>query len=276
MKTFIDLGQLNTSFLENLWRDFLNFIPKLFLGILFVILAYLTIKIVGYVLTKLLKITKIDSITTKLNEAELFGKNDYNVVPSKIIVKFVKYLLVLIFVIIAAEMLGLEMVSKGIGNFIAYLPILISALLIFVVGVYLASRIKTAIVNTFKSLEITGGNLVGNIAFYAMVVVISITSLNQAGIDTEIITNNLTLILGSVFVAFTIAFGLGARDVISRLLFGFYTRRNFYAGQHIKTETIEGVIEQIDNICITIRTKDGLVYMPIKKFVDQDIEVKQS
>lgn len=274
MKTIIQLEEVNFTFAQELWGKFLDFLPKLMLGIGFIILAWIVLRVVNFILKKLLKLSKIDSLTTKLNEAELFGKSDFTVVPSTIILKFVKYLLVLIFTIVASEMLGLKMISEGIGSFIAYLPILLSALLIFVVGVYIASLVKKAIVDTFKSLEISGSNLVSNIVFYAIVVVVSITALNQAGINTEIITSNLTLILGSVLVSFTIAFGLGARDVVLRLLFGFYSKRNFEIGQRIKTKKFEGTIQAIDNICITIKTEEGILVMPIKKFVDQEIKIK--
>lgn len=274
MKSIIQLENVNLSFTQNLWRSVVDVIPKILLGIGFIILAYIVIKVVNFILKRLLKLTKIDSITTKLNDAKLFGKSDYDVVPSEIVLKFMKFLLILIFVVIGSEILGLTMISEGIGSFIAYLPILITALLIFVVGVYFASIIKNSIVDTFKSMELSGANLVSNIAFYVIVVFISITALNQAGVDTEIITSNLTLILGSVLVSFTIAFGLGARDVITRLLFGFYSRRNFEIGQHIKTKKIEGVIQEIDNICITIKTSEGIVVMPIKQFVDQKVTIK--
>lgn len=273
MKIMAKLDDLNLSFTQELWSDFLSFIPKFLLAIGFVILAWITIRIVNFVLKKLLGITKIDSLTTKLNEAELFGKNDYDVVPSKIILKFIKYLLVLIFIIIASEILNLRIISEGIGNFIAYIPVLLSALLIFVLGVYIASVVKKAVKNTFKSQEINGSNLVSNIVFYAIVVVVSITALNHSQINTEIITTNLTLILGSVLIAFTIAFGLGSKDVVTRLLFGFYSRKNFEIGQHIRIKKIEGVIEQIDNICITIKTEKGIIKLPIKHFVDQKVEV---
>jgi len=274
MKTFIQLKSINLTFFQDLWSDFLDVIPKILMAIGFVILAWLVIKIVNFLVKKILKLSRIDSLTTKLNEAELFGKNDYTIVPSLIILKFTKYLLILIFIIIASESLGLKVVSEGIGNFIAYMPILISALLIFILGVYGASQVKKAVQNTFKSLEISGSNLVGNIIFYVIVVVVSITALNQAGIDTEIITSNLTLILGSILLSFTIAFGLGARDIVMRLLFGFYSRKNFAIGQHIKTKKVEGVIQQIDNICITIKTVDSIVIIPIKDFVNQVVVIK--
>ncbi|MFD0760779.1 mechanosensitive ion channel domain-containing protein [Lutibacter aestuarii] len=273
MKLISQLNKFKLTFLEDIWNQILEFIPKLLLGIGFIIIAWIVIKIINFILKKLLKLSKIDAITTKLNEAKLFGKSDYKVVPSEIILKFVKYVMILIFVVIASEMLGLTIVSEGIGKFIAYLPILISALLIFVIGVYIGSIIKNTIINTFKSLEFSGANLVSNIVFYAIVIVVSITSLNQAGVNTDIITNNLTLILGAILISFTIAFGLGSRDVVLRLLFGFYSRKNFEIGQRVKMKKVEGVIKQIDNLCITIDTNEGIVVVPIKKFVDSEVQI---
>ncbi|PCI06170.1 MAG: small-conductance mechanosensitive channel [Flavobacteriaceae bacterium] len=268
------LNDLNSSFLDNMWSGFLDFIPKALLAIAFFIVAIVVLKIVNFVLSKVLKVTNIDSLTTKLNEAELFGKSDFTVQPSVIILKFVKFLVIMIFVIIGAEKLGLHMITEGIGSFIAYLPVLITALLIFVVGVYLGSVVKGAILNTFKSLEISGSSLVSNIAFYAIVVIVTITALNQAGIDTSMITSNLTMIVGAMLASFTIAFGLGARDVILRLLLGFYTRKNIGIGQSVEIGEIKGVVTAIDNITLSIKTEDGIIMLPIKDVVDSEIKLK--
>ena len=101
MKLIIQLEDVNLAFAQDLWRSILAVIPKILLAIGFVLMAWLILKVVNYILKKLLSITKIDSVTTKLNEAKLFGKTDYTVVPSNIILKFVKYLLILVFVVIA-------------------------------------------------------------------------------------------------------------------------------------------------------------------------------
>lgn len=268
------LSDFNSSFSENMWNSFLEFIPKALLAIAFFIVALIVLKVVNFVLSKLLKVTNIDSLTTKLNEAELFGKSDFTVQPSKIILKFVKFLLIMIFVVIGAEKLGLHMVTEGIGSFIAYLPVLITALLIFVIGVYLGSLVKGAIQKAFKSLEISGSNLASNIAFYAIVVIVTITALNQAGIDTSMITSNLTMIVGALLAAFTIAFGLGARDVILRLLLGFYTRKNIGIGQAVEIGEIKGVVTAIDNIALVVKTDEGTILLPIKDVVDVAIKLK--
>jgi len=268
------LNDLNTGFSENMWSSFLGFVPKALLAIAFFIVAFVVVKIVNFVLSKLLKVTNIDSLTTKLNEAELFGKSNFTVHPSKILLKFVKFLLIMVFVIIGAEKLGLHMITEGIGSFIAYLPVLITALLIFVAGVYLGSVVKGAIKNTFRSLEISGSNLVSNIAFYAIVVIVTITALNQAGIDTSLITSNLTMIVGAMLAAFTIAFGLGSRDVILRLLFGFYTRKNIGIGQAVEIGDVKGIVTAIDNITLTVKTDEGIIMLPIKDVVDVKVTLK--
>lgn len=265
--------KIDLSSFQRIFDDLLSGLPKVLGFIGFIILSWIFIKIFLYVIRKALNKTKIDEWSEKLSETEIFGSTTINIVLTKVILGALKWLLVLIFVLVGADIFGLDMVSQGIGNFIAYLPRLLTALLIFVGGVYVGTIVKKAIHSMFKSLEISGGNLVGNIAFYLIVIFISITALNQAGIDTSIIEKNITMILGSIVLSFSIAFGLGSRDVVKKLLFGFYTRKNFEVGQQIKVGKIEGVILSIDNICLTIKTKEGKVILPIDEVASKKVKI---
>jgi len=259
--------------LQSIWDNILSGLPKVLGFIGYIIISWLLIKIILYVIKKALSKTKLDEWSEKLKETKIFGNTTINIVLTKVILTTLKWFLVLIFVLIGADIFGLDMVSEGIGGFIAYLPKLISALLIFVGGVYLATLVKKAIHSTFKSLEITGGNLVGNIIFYLIVVFISITALDQAGVDTSIIKSNITLILGSIALSFTIAFGLGSKEIIQRLLFGFYSRKNLNVGQRIKIGDVQGVIESINNIYMTLITTEGKFIFPIKEVSDKIIQI---
>lgn len=261
------------SFLQNLWYDLVNFLPQLLKGLAFLIIGWLFIKFVLYIIKKALGLTNIDTLPEKLNVEEIFGNSSLKIQPTKIIVTSIKWILIFIFIIVASELLGLKMVSEQLGNLIGYLPKLISALLIFAVGIYIANMIKKAVSSMFSSLELTGGNLVGNIVFYLIAVIVSVTALNQAGINTDLITNNLSIIFASILAAFTISFGLGSRDIIKRLLFGYYSRKNLQVGNKIKTENFEGIIESIDNISVILKTEDKIIIIPIKEIVDNKIEV---
>ena len=264
------------SSLEDIWTKILSGLPKVFGFIGFVLLAWVFIKVFLYIVRKALNKTKIDEWSKKLSKTEIFGNTTINIVLTNVILSVLKWLLVLIFILIGADVFGLHMVSEGIGSFIAYLPRLLTSLLIFVGGIYVGTISKKAIHSMFKSLELTGGNLIANIAFYLIVVFISIAALDQAGIDTSILKSNLTLIIGSILLSFTIAFGLGARDIIKRLLFGYYSRKNFEIGQRIKVKDIEGVIISIDNICIIVQTPETKIVLPIKEIVDEIVLVDES
>lgn len=260
---------------QKIFQDILSALPTFFKFIAFIIFSWLFIKIFIYVVRKILTKTNIDKWSEKLSETKIFGDTTINVVLTKVVLNVLKWFLIIVFVMVGSEMFGLTALSNGIQSFFAYLPRLITALAIFVGGMYLGTVIKKAIHTMFKSLEISGGNLVGNIAFYLIVVFLSITALDQAGIDTSIIKQNVTLIIGAILLAFTIAFGLGARDAVSRLLYGYYSRKNIEIGEQIEIEGLKGTVVAIDNICVTIVNDEEKIVLPINKIVDNEIIVKK-
>lgn len=269
----LQLDQVNLSFLQEMWQALLDFLPKIFAALAVLIIGWILMKLITFLVKKALKFTKIDSWTDKLNEIEIFENSDFEFKPANFIVKAIKWVLILVIVIVVSDILGLQMISQEIANLISYLPKLFSAVVIFMIGIYLANIIRNAIKSLFKSFDLGGSNLIGNIIFYAITVIVTITALNQAGINTDIITNNLTIILGSLLLSFTIAFGLGSKDIVQRLLFGFYSRKNLVVGQKIRVGEVEGTIAALDNITLILITENGKFIFPIKEINDRIIQV---
>jgi len=266
-------SDIDFSFLQKLWDNFIDFLPQLLKGLLFLIIGLVLIKLLLFFIKKALRYTKIDSLPEKLHIDEILGESSLKIQPTKIIISAIKWILILLFIIIGAELLGLRMVSEQLSKLIGYLPRLISALIIFAVGIYVANLVKKTLSSMFKSLELTGGNLIGMIAFYLLAIIVTVTALNQAGVNTDLITSNLSIILGAILASFTIAFGLGSRDVIKRLLFGYYTRKNLQEGDRVLINELEGVVGTVDNICVVLITEKGKVIIPIKEIVDNQIKI---
>ena len=118
----------------------------------------------------------------------------------------------------ASDILGLQIISQEISNFLGYLPRLFAALIIFTVGLLLANLIKNGLKSLFESMELSGSKIISQLVFFILIIFISITALNQAGVNTEIITNNVTMILAAFLLAFALALGLGAQKVVGDLL----------------------------------------------------------
>lgn len=248
-------------------------IPDILGAVLVLILGWIITKILAYLLKRFLKFVKVDALMDDLKQRELFGNAKMNFKLSNVIVKIVKFVLFLIFLTFALEILNWKVVSNEIGNLLRYLPKLLTAIVLFAIGLYIANFVRKAIASFFNSFDLIGSKIISQLVYYIIIIIITITALNQAEIDTTIITNNLTLVLGAFLLAFAIAFGLGSKDVIQKLLFSFYSNRKYEVGQHIIVNGTKGEILSIDNICITLKTATGKLTIPIQEIVDSRVEI---
>lgn len=243
-------------------------------ALLVLLFGWLFIKILLSILKKTFKAIKIDKLGDKLNDIEIIEGKKLNINISKIVLTTIKWALLIILLIVVSEMMGLSIISEEIGKLIAYIPQILSAAIIFVIGLFIANFVKKSIQSFFKSFELSGSKSVSQLVFFIILALVSITALNQAGINTDIITNNLNMIFGAFLVAFALAVGFGAKDVVADLMRAFYSRRLYEIGQKIKFKNIEGEIEAIEDITVVIKTKEGKVIVPIKELVENQVEIQ--
>jgi len=274
METINEWKNLTFESLNTIGGGIASTLPNILGAIVILIVGWLITKIVTLILKKVLKVAKVDKLTEKINDTDLFGKSTMNFKISKVIIGFVRWIMFLIFLIVAVDIMNWEIISTEIGNLLRYLPRLFSAIALFLIGLYIATYIKKGVLGLFESFEFSGSKIISSLVFYIIIVFISITALNQAGIDTTIITNNVTIILGAFLLAVSIGLGLGSKEIIADLLRTFYSRKNYEVGDRVKIKGIEGTVEAIDNICMTLRTTEGKMVIPIKKVMDNTVEIK--
>lgn len=268
---FID--QIKES-LHNMWLSIASAAPRILGVIALIIIFLIVVKIVAGILRKVLLKANVDKLGDKLNQIELSEGKTLNIKVVDVIVKSVKWICYIILISIIADILELEMVSEGLGNLIAYLPKLFTALAIVTLGLLFANFVKKSLQSLFESMELSGGKLLSQLVFILLMVLITVTALNQAEINTDIITSNIKMILAAFLLAFAIAFGLGARNVIEKVLNTFYTRRLYEIGQVIEFNDIRGEVEAINSISVTLKTKTGKLIVPIKDIVESQVSVQ--
>lgn len=274
METINEWKNVTLDSLSGMGKEIALAFPKILGAIVILFLGWIVIKIILFLLKKILKLAKIDVLNDKVNGMDVTGKGDLKIDLTKIILGFVRWFLILVFLIVAADILDWHIISKEIGNLLNYLPRFFSALVLLMLGFYIGNFVKNTIKRLFDSLEFGGSNIVSNLFFYVIVIFMSITALNQAGVDTTIITNNITLILGSFLLAFALGVGLGSREIVADLLRSFYTRKTYVVGDKIVIDGDEGTIKVIDNNSLTLETQEGKFVIPIKDVVSQKVQIK--
>ena len=273
METISQWKDITIQSLTSMGEKIMTTIPNIIGAIIVLLLGWIITKIVVYLLKRIFKFAKIDILSEKINDLKLFGKTEINIPVTKAITVFVKWIMFLVFLIIAADIMNWTIVSQEIGNLLRYLPKLFSAIALFMIGIYIARFVKKAIQGFYESFDLAGAKIISSLVFYIIAIIITITALNQADIDTTVVTNNVTIILGAFLLAISIAFGLGSKEVVGDLLRTFYTRKNYEVGDHIKLEGTEGTVEAIDNISMTLSTAKGKLIIPIKDVVESKVEI---
>ncbi|WP_439153257.1 mechanosensitive ion channel family protein [Winogradskyella sp.] len=179
---------------------------------------------------KILKVAKANRLDGKLNDIEIIEGKKLNFDTIKFVSKIIKYLFYIIIFVNASDIMGLEIITEQISDLLSYLPQLFAALVIFIIGLLFANFVKNGLKSLFESMDLSGCKMISQVVFFIILTFISITALNQAGIDTEIVANNINMIIAAFLLAFAIAFGFGAREVVSKLLKTFYARKTFEVG----------------------------------------------
>jgi small-conductance mechanosensitive channel len=153
-----------------------------------------------------------------------------------------------------------------IGLFSAeFLMNLVNAVLIMVIGLFLARRIRAALEN-LSQLEQQQRVLLTKLSYYTIVVVAIAASLSQLGID-------LRVILGAAGIL-TVAVGFAAQTSASNLISGLFlmVERPFIVGDFISVGDVRGEVLSIDLLSSKIRTFNNLmVRIPNEKLVKSDI-----
>lgn len=239
------------------------------------LIGWMIARLVAFFVKKALRLAHFDKLSAKLNTEELLGKANINISSSDIIGKFVYWILMLVFFVVASDTLGWIVISESISDLIAYLPNLFSAIVIFVIGLYIANFVKRALKGIFDSLSIKSGHIVSGFSFYLILIIITLTALSQAGVDTSIITSNVTIIVGGIILAFAVSFGIGSKDVLTNILSSFYSKNNFKVGLRIKIGGVEGTIDSMDNVSCVVKTATEKVVIPIRKLLEEEITIME-
>lgn len=127
---------------EELLLNFADFADNMVGALAVVLIGWLVARLVARFVQKVLKAIGIDKLAERLNEIEVIHKSKLRIVPSILLSKILYYVLFFIFIIAATDVLGMEAVTLLMGDLLGYIPKLLSALLVLVVGILVCDFLK--------------------------------------------------------------------------------------------------------------------------------------
>lgn len=259
--------------LREILRQFLEFAPQLIFALIILILGWIIAKIVARIIKKILVTLKIDGLADRLNDIDLVRQTNLKILPSNVISKIAYYLLMLVTCIVATEKLGVEAVTNLLTDFIGYLPRLLTALLFFIIGLLIADAIRGVVLTACQSLGIPSAKIIASVVFYFIFLSVTMSALDQAGIQTAFIKSNLMIIIAGAVGAFAFGYGLASKGMMANFLASFYTKNRFIVGDTITIDGVKGQIVEMDNNAVVLKTDASKVVYPLSKLADREIQI---
>ncbi len=193
---------------NNVVSTIMVMLPKVLGAIIIISVGVFIAKLVASLLESLLAGVGADSLIEKVT-----GNADKKVSLSKIISGVVKYVIVIVFIVQGINVLELAILTNIGAAVIAYLPAVLSAVIILAVGVYAANAAESAIIK--KNAEAKSGAVIAKAAVYVVTAFICLSQLNVA---KAIVETTFVCIIAAICIAFAIAYGVGGRNFAANTL----------------------------------------------------------
>ena len=204
--------------LLDLWRGFLKFIPSLLAAIIVFVIGWLIAEAISKIISRILKVLKLDQVFERANWREALEAAEIQVNISEFIGGICKWILVIVFLSIAVEILGLVQFAAILNKLISWLPNVIIAVAIFVVAVIVADILDRLIRASVKKIGVKYSGLLGVIVRWAIYIFAGLAILFQLGVAQTVIQSIIIGFVGMIALAMGLAFGLGGKDAAAKLI----------------------------------------------------------
>ena len=217
--------------MNELWNRLLTGLGQIG-SVLPAFLAAGLILVTGYVLARqvqrwvddLLKRADFNRMAAAGGLDEVVTRTGSRLDPVRALARLVFWLVMLVVILLSSTALGLESINEMFGIMLGYIPTLISAIVIVILGMIVGEFVRALVLASAGT--VAGVPTLAKLAKGAVILIALFMALQQLGVAEEIVTAAFTLILGAVALAAGLAFGLGNRE-----LGGGVTRRWYEAGQ---------------------------------------------
>ena len=188
-------------------------LPKLLALISFIVLGFIVGLAVKAILTKLLKAMRIDLLSERWGLQPALTKAGFKQPPSQIIGRMAFWAVFVIFTFMGIDALDLPATAGLMGQLVGFVPSVITAGFLVLVGVLLSNFFAEAALIAAVNAQVQEARLIASLVRWSILLLTAAMVLTQLGIAKEIVISAFTILFGGVVLALAIAIGLGGRNI---------------------------------------------------------------
>lgn len=227
-----------TDRLEASLLQLADFIPALLGALIILFAGYLLAKLLERGMLRLLRKLRLNALLERGGVVEAVAHSGSRIDPTRVIASLVFWIVMLAVILLAANALGLESLAFVFTDLVSYIPSVIAAIVIILLGLVLGGFVGGLIQASAGGLH--GGVALARVGRFGVIILAIFMAVQELGVATNIVTTAFAILFGAVALALALSFGLGNRELAGELTREWYekyrTERDRAEREHAELE----------------------------------------
>lgn len=193
--------------------------------------------------------------------------------PEVVISRIVFWFVLIFFGVAAAKTFGFDLFSQWLSSLLSYLPVLITAALILLIGTLLSSMAKIVVSRASIATNIGHHVFLGRLAQFVIIATTVVIAIEHLGVDVSFFTTAMIVLLGVVAFGFSLAFGLGAKDLIGNITGAQACFHHLQEGDEVSIAEFQGRVIEIGQSYLIIESPSGRHIIPARVFLESPVTI---
>ncbi len=207
--------------LLTLWSGVAGFIPRFIAALVVFLIGWLVAVLLGKLVYQIVRILHIDNALTKVGFRRAWERSGFRLDTPKLFYELVKWFFVIVFLMAATNILGLTEVTNFLQSVVYYIPNVIIAAIILLIGILVAKFLESMVQGSVRAAGLASANFLGAWTKWAVFVFSLLIALSQLKVADDIIKIVITGLIAATALALGLSFGLGgarhAEELVGQL-----------------------------------------------------------
>jgi hypothetical protein len=205
-------------------------IPKIIGFVLIIAAGWFIASLIDRGLAALLRTIRFNHFAERSGLADFVQKMGMNTDAAGMVGLVVRWFVRLIALVVAFDALGLPAVSEVLRQLLLWLPNVIVALVVLVIGGLAAGALSNVVRGSAAEAGLDNSDFLARIASVVVWAFAIVVAVNQLGIATELVNTLFMAVVGALALAVGLAFGLGGRDTAAEIVRKWYAKAQTRSG----------------------------------------------
>lgn len=206
------------SSLLTLWAGVIGYAPQLIAALFILLLGWLVAALLGRLAYHIVRALHVDEALKRVGFKEAWEKSGLKLDSGMFFAELVKWFFLIVFLMAVTNILGLDQVSAFLQTVVLYLPNVIVAAVILLIGILVAKFLESAVRASVRAAGLAAANFLATLTKWSVLVFSFLVALSQLEVAEDIIRIVIIGLVAAGSLAGGLAFGLGGTKHADELL----------------------------------------------------------